>query len=183
KTRSAPSASAAARCCGLRAVTRISPAPPARAARTAARPIVPAPSTSTRCPSDRPATRTPCTATPSGSDSAARAKATPPGTGKQGEAVPRGQANEFGEAAGNRHPDDPDERAVVVDARLAVPASPAAGDPLEGDAIPGAQRRDRRPDLGDLAGDLVPRTRLRHHHLAVVPVQVGAADAAAPYGD
>ena len=50
---------------------------------TAARPIVPAPSTSTRWPSDSPATRTPWTATPSGSDSAAVAKGTPSGTGKQ----------------------------------------------------------------------------------------------------
>src|SRR5437867_8118014 len=58
-------------------------APPARAATTAMRPIVPAPSTSTRSPIARPASRTACTATPSGSASAAVAKSTPAGTRKQ----------------------------------------------------------------------------------------------------
>ena len=78
-TRDAPSARAAAFCCGRRAVATISPAPPAFAAAIAVKPIVPAPSTSTRWPISSPARRSACTDTASGSVSCAVSSSTPAG--------------------------------------------------------------------------------------------------------
>src|SRR5581483_8591780 len=99
------------------------------------------------------------------------------------EAVARRHHDVLGEAAGDRHAHDADRGAALVLTGHAVPTRAARADALERDAVAGHERPDARADLRHLARNLVPRAHLRHHHLAVPPVEVRSADAAAPDAD
>src|SRR4030095_2121020 len=90
---------------------------------------------------------------------------------------------EVREAARDRHADDAHAAAVVVRPGTAPAAGPARSDALECHMVALAERRHGRAHLGPLAGDLVAGARERLHELAVPPVQIGAADAAAPARD
>ena len=118
--------------------------------------------------------RTPWIATASGSPSAAVARSIAP----TAEAVPRGHREVVGESAGQVHAEHAQPRAVVIVAREAVAARAARREALDRDAVALLERADARAHARDGARDLVPRARARQDELAVVPVQVGAADPA-----
>src|SRR5262249_13656469 len=83
-------------------------------------------------------------------------------------------------AAGDRHADDAHAAAIVVGPGQAPAAGPARRDALERHAVALPQLRDRAADLRHLAGDLVPGAVERLHQLTGPPVQIRAAEAAAP---
>ena len=94
------------------------------------------------------------------------------------EAMARRHLHVLGEPTGDGHPHDPDHRTALIVARQAVTARAAGRDAFERHRVAGLQLRHAGADVGHLARDLVPGARDRQHHLSVVPVQVGAADAA-----
>ena len=66
----------------------------------------------------------------------------------------------------------------MIVAREAVAALAARRESLDRRAVALLERRDAGAHHRDGARDLVPGTEPRKHHLAVVPVEVGAADPA-----